>query len=107
MAGVILLFLASLIAALAAGAVLLVALRWWHLPLSLLVAADWLIGNSALALERLLLAQAGLPWNLATLGLPWLALGVIAGWRLWKEHGVPLRRWTLPFRASDSTRLVD
>jgi hypothetical protein len=57
---------------------LLLPLRAARLPAGLLVPAAWLAGTGALAAERILLALAGVPWNLVTLGLPWLALALLA-----------------------------
>jgi hypothetical protein len=78
----ILLFFASQAVALIAGLVLLAALGWWRLPTGLLVPTAWLVGCGTLALERLLLAQVGLPWNVVTLGLPWMGAAALAAWRL-------------------------
>ncbi len=75
-------FFASQAVALLAGWALLVALSWSRLPVGLLVPTAWLAGTGTLALERLLLAQAGLPWNAVTIGLPWLVVVLLALWRL-------------------------
>ncbi len=75
-------FFASQAVALLAGWALLAALSWSKLPVGLLVPTAWLVGTGALALERLLLVQAGLPWNAVTIGLPWLVVVLLALRRL-------------------------
>ena len=62
-----------------AGGVLLLALGGWRLPAGLWVLTAWLGGSGALAAERLLLAQAGLPWTAALAG-GWPG----RGWRRWR-----------------------
>lgn len=65
---------------------MLAALRWWRMPFGLLLPATWLLGTGLLAAQRLLYAQAGLPWNTLLLALPWIAVGALAAWRLWAER---------------------
>jgi hypothetical protein len=57
------------------------ALRW-KLPMGLLLPTAWLLGTGLLATERLLLAQAGLPWNSLTVIVPWWPLAGAAAWRI-------------------------
>src|SRR5438874_604693 len=83
-------FLAQAVA-LGAGAILLGALGATRLPAGLFVLAAWLGGSGALAAERLLLAQAGLPWTAGTLIPPWVALGGLAAWRIRREWRSGLR----------------
>lgn len=87
-------FIAQLVALLA-GTLLLLALGGRRLPLGLFLSAAWLAGTGALAAERLLLAQAGLPWSTLTLALPWLAVAFIAAWRLRREGWRPPPRLPL------------
>jgi hypothetical protein len=71
-------FLASQVVAFLAGALLMVALGAWRMPFGLFVPAAWLGGTGLLAVEQLLLAQVGVPWNPLSLGLPWLAVVILA-----------------------------
>lgn len=80
-------FFISQVVALAAGLTLMVVLGWWRLPPGLLVPTAWLVGCGAVALERLLLAQVGLTWNIVTLGLPWPVLAVVGVWKLRQTRG--------------------
>jgi len=93
--------LASQLLAMAAGLLLLAALRWHKMPLGLLIPASWLAGSGLIAAERLLLAQAGLPWNALTLSLPWL---LVAGAALWSVRSKP-QEFTRPnFRQAMADR---
>lgn len=80
-------FLAAQAVALLVGVLLLVLL--WRdlrgLPLGLMLPACWMVGTGALAIERLLLSQIGIDWTLPALVAPWLAMLVLAGWRLRRE----------------------
>ncbi len=78
--------LASQVVAMAAGVLLLFALRWHKMPLGLFIPAAWLAGSGLIAAERLLLAQIGLPWNTFTLAPPWLLLAGVAAWRVRTER---------------------
>src|SRR5512140_692445 len=75
-------FFAAQLAALSAGGILLAAFDALRLPLGLLLPTAWLAGTGMLAVERLLVAQAGLPWSAAMLALPWLALAAVGVYRL-------------------------
>jgi hypothetical protein len=68
--------------ALAAGVVLLITLGVRGLPPPVWVVTARLGGTGALAAERLLLATLGLPWTPLTLIAPWLALAALAAARL-------------------------
>ena len=94
----------------AAGLLLLVALRWHKMPLGLLVPTAWLAGNGLFAAERLLLAQVGLPWNTLTLAPPWLVVAVVAAWRLRVEHqgfALPNLRQTLSDRRERARTIIE
>jgi hypothetical protein len=82
-------FVVSQLIAMAVGVIFLAAMRWSKMPFGLLVPAAWLLGNGLLAAQRLLLSQAGLPWNPLTLYLPWLALASAAAWRAWQTGWRP------------------
>src|SRR5439155_20993314 len=93
--------------ALAAGAVLLLALRAWRLPPGLFVVTAWLAGAGLLAAEHLLLALVGRPWSPLWLALPWPALAILAAGQLaltrptWPAAWARLRaarRGPIPFR---------
>src|SRR5438067_407244 len=71
-------FLAAQLIALAAGVFLMAAIGARGMPLGLFVPAAWLGGTGLLAAEHLVLAQAGVPWNPLTLGLPWLIVAGLA-----------------------------
>jgi hypothetical protein len=75
-------FLAAQVPALLAGALLLTTLGGWRLHPGLFIPAAWLAGTGALAAEYLLLAQGDLPWTPVNVALPWLAVAVLAAWRL-------------------------
>lgn len=75
-------FLLAQLTAMLAGLVVLAALGAWRLPVGLWAPVAWLAGTATLAVEYLLLALAQVAWTPATLGLPWLALLVVAAWRV-------------------------
>jgi hypothetical protein len=107
-------FFASQAVALLAGWALLVALSWSSLPVGLLVPTAWLAGTGTLALERLLLAQAGLPWNAVTIGLPWLVVVLLALRRLKPRVLVPKallhmagRNWRDPMHQGRLNLLIE
>ena len=82
-----------------AGAGLVLALGGARLPVGLFVLAAWLGGTGALAVERLLLAQAGLAWTPEHLAWPWAAVAAIAALRL---LGVRRRTWRARLRTGQA-----
>ncbi|HKP54453.1 MAG TPA: hypothetical protein VJ183_17590 [Chloroflexia bacterium] len=68
------------------GTALFMAMGCRRLPTVLFAVAAWLGGTGVLAAQRLLLAQAGLPWTPVTLFLPWIIVGafaLLADYRSW------------------------
>ena len=64
-------FFAAQAAAALVGAVVLLVLQT-RAPLGLFLPGAWLAGTGALAVERLVLAQVGVPWTSWVLALPWV-----------------------------------
>ncbi len=88
-------FLEAQVVDLIAGVLLLLALGAWRMPLGLFIPAAWIGGTGLLAAEHLVLAQAGVPWNAVSLGLPWLAVAALAVRRVWAQSNGH-RTFTLP-----------
>jgi hypothetical protein len=100
-------FLAAQAIAFLAGAGLVLALGGARLPAGLFVPAAWLGGTGALAVERLLLAQAGWTWTPEHLAAPWIGVAALAGlrglaarrrtWRAWLRRARMVLRGPIPF----------
>lgn len=75
-------FFAAQVVAGLGGWVLLIALGA-RVPPGLFLPAAWLAGTGALAVERLVLAQIGVPWAPWVLALPWVVPAVVLVRRGW------------------------
>ena len=76
------LFLISQLVVLVVGIAVLPALGVWRLPGPLFASSAWLVGCVVMAAEQLLIAQAHLPWNVISLGLPIIVVAMIGAYRL-------------------------